>query len=136
MSKYRITKHGFTYIDKKKPMFCPECKSELSDDNYYVKRVDKAFFKFFTRERTYKVLKCETCGCEMEKLDRRLLISHQSFSYLVISIICALVAIAFAAFFIFGVKVDPECKSWIGPAAVVSFFCFFIFYISYDILYS
>lgn len=122
MSKYRITKHGFTYIDQKKPMFCLECKAELSDNNHYVKRADEVFFKFFTRERTYKVLKCETCCCEMEKLDKRLLIPHQSFSYLVASAVCTLLFIAFVAFFIFGVKFDPECKSWIGPAAVVSFF--------------
>ena len=69
MSRYKVTKHGTMHVDKNRPIFCPECASEMiKSDNK--SEIDAVFFRLIKRVRTYSCLKCPECGCEMQKLEK------------------------------------------------------------------
>lgn len=128
MSKYKIIQHGSMHVDLTRPVFCPECASELNKNSTKTtSETDEFLFGTLYRDRRYETIKCRQCGCVMQRRANTSFTSTWKMSHFVWMIVSALIVILSAAFFIYGVKTDPNCDSWIGGASVISFFIVLIF---------
>ena len=137
MSKYKVIQHGSMHIDVKKPIFCPECASELNKNSTEAtSETDECLFGTLYRSRMYETIKCDQCGCVMQRKTRTFFTSTWKMHHFIWIIISVIIAILSVVFFMYGVKTDPNCESWVGAATVISFFTAFGFIICavYNIL--
>ena len=131
MSKYKVIQHGSMHIDVKRPIFCPECASELNKNSTEeTSETGECLFGTLYRNRMYETIKCDQCGCVMRRRTKTFFTSTWKMHHFIWIIISTLIAILSIAFLIYGIKVDPNCESWVGPVAVVSFFMALIFIIN------
>ena len=125
------------HVDVERPIFCPECASELNKKSTETtSEIDECLFGTLYRNRMYETIKCSQCMCVMRRKTGTVFTSTWKMHHFIWMIISILIAILSVVFFMYGVKTDPNCESWIGPAAVVSFFIAFVSIIStvYNIL--
>ena len=136
MSKYKVIQHGSMHVDKGRPIFCPECACELNKNSTETtSETDECLFGTLRINRMYETIKCDQCGCMMQRKARTFFTSTWKMQHVIWIIISTLIVILSAAFLIYGVKTDPDCNSWVGGVAVISFFTalFFIIVAVYHI---
>lgn len=133
MSRYKVTKHGTMYVDKHRPIFCPECASEVTRSNRK-SEVDYVFFRLIKRTRTYRCLKCPECGCEMQKLEKTQMKPCRLFRKILTSILLISLTVFTGWFTVYSFIHDGNCETWVGPLGVLTFFVTF-FMVIYDIYY-
>lgn len=127
MSKYKIIQHGSMHVDVTRPIFCPECASELNKNSTETtSETDECLFRTLYRDRRYETIKCSQCGCMMRRRVSTFFTSTWKMHHFIWIIVSALIVILSVAFFIYGLKTDPNCDSWVGDVAVISFFTGFI----------